>query len=52
MEYDFRFLTPEKAQEQTLPNENRLWFRASEVLNLEEGYGILEFVQKYELTRE
>ena len=27
MEYDFRFLTPEKAAEQSVPVERRLWFK-------------------------
>jgi hypothetical protein len=46
MEYDFRFLTPERAA------EGRLWFKASDALKLEEGYGILEYLQRYELSRE
>ena len=52
MEYDFRFLTPEKAAEQSVPVERRLWFKVSDVLNLEGGYDILEYVQCYELSRE
>jgi uncharacterized protein with ParB-like and HNH nuclease domain len=52
MEYDFRFLTPEKAQEQTRVSEGRLWFRAFDVLKMEEGYGILEFTQRFPLSRE
>ena len=52
MLYDFRFLTRERALEMTDPAGGRLLYRAGDALKLEEGYGILEFVNKYELSRE
>jgi hypothetical protein len=52
MEYDFRFLTPERAAGQFVSAKRQLWFNASEVLKLDEGYGILEYLQQYELSRE
>ncbi len=52
MLYDFRFLSRERAKEQTDPALGRLWYRAADALLLEEGYGILEQIQKYDLNRE
>ena len=42
----------ERAKEQTDPALGRLWIGAVDALLLEEGYGILEQIQKYDLNRE
>jgi hypothetical protein len=50
--YNFRFLTRERAKEATDLAQNRLWFRVGDVLNLSEGFGILEQVNKHDLSKE
>lgn len=52
MVYDFRFLTLEKAAEQSKPAENHIWFRVGDSLQLKEGIGIFERVQQHELSRD
>ncbi|QLH70991.1 DUF262 domain-containing protein [Rhodopseudomonas palustris] len=52
MVYDFRFLTLEKAAEQSRPAENHIWFRVGDSLQLKEGIGIFERVQQHELNRD
>ena len=52
MLYNFRFLTRERAKELTHLIQNRLWFRVGDVLDLSAGFGILERVNRHDLSKE
>lgn len=52
MLYNFRFLTRDRAKELSVLSQNRMWFRVCDVLNLGEGFGILERVNQHDLSKE
>jgi hypothetical protein len=52
MLYNFRFLSRERAKELTDPAQNQLWFRVGDVLKINEGFGILEYVHQFELSKD
>jgi hypothetical protein len=50
--YNFRFLTRERARELSDPRQHQLWFRVGDVLNITEGFGILEYVNQFDLIKD
>lgn len=52
MENAFRFLTLEKAKYDNNEGAERLWFRVSDILNIQEGFGIFNYIQNANLSKE
>jgi hypothetical protein len=52
MLYSFRFLTRERGNELSNPQQDQIWFRVGDILKLNEGFGILEHVNRYDLSKE
>ena len=50
--YDFRFLTQEGRESRRTHRKLVCGFARKDILKLEEGYGILEYVQQFDLNRE
>ena len=50
MEYDFRFLTPKRAQDETQCSETVHWFKVRDVSRFEDATDIFEYIQQYELA--
>jgi hypothetical protein len=51
LSYDFRFLATEEAEDGTTKNGAE-WFKVSHVLNMEDQFGVIQYLQKLELAND